>query len=350
MTSLVFTDFDSLRNQHFPTDAMIEAMRQGLPAMMEGRGSTQQALNQTLARHLQCEPEHVQALHGASQIYPILKRLVGVRPVLRPEPSLGEYARVFPRATTYADATTGFDLAAFDAAIPSDGVVIIATPNSPTGTVVPTAWVDDCVRRHPHALFVVDESLADFSDETPLVERLKADPVSNVIVIKSLGNAAGVPGLGLGYVYCLNPEVIRVLDDEIPMWNLSRPAEFFLELMLAHRADFERSLAATKADRAAFAAILAKVPVVARVHEGGGNFLLASLRGPDPAMAGAIRTELLAQHNIGVADASYRLRPALPRLRVAVRLPDDNARFCRALDSVTIAVPPDSVPIRGVLK
>ncbi len=338
MTSFEFTDFDSLRNQHFPTAAMVEAMRLALPAVTETRGSTQAELNRTLARYLRCEPEHVQVLQGASQIYPILKRLVGVRPVLRPEPSLGEYARVFPRAKAYVDAI-GFDLAAFDAAIPSDGVVVIATPNSPTGTVVPTAWVDECVRRHPHTLFVVDESLADYCDETPMVERLKADPVSNVIVIKSLGNAFGVPGLGLGYVYCLNPEIIRVLDDEIPLWNLSRPAEFFLELMLAHRADFERSLAATKADRSAFAGILANVPVVARVHAGGGNFLLASLRGNDPAMAGAIRTELLAQHNIGVADVSYRLRPALPRLRVAVRLSEENARFCRALDSVTIAVP-----------
>lgn len=339
MTSLAFTDFDALRNHHFPTEAMVEAMRLALPAVAQTRSSTQAELNRTLARYLLCEPEHLQVLQGASQIYPILKRLVGVRPVLRPEPSLGEYARIFPRAKTYADALAGFDLAAFDAAIPGDGVVVIASPNSPTGTTVPTAWVDECVRRHPHTLFVIDESLADFCDETPIVERLKADPVSNVIVIKSLGNSFGVPGLGLGYVYCLNPEVIRVLDDEIPMWNLSRPAEFFLELMLSHRADFERSLTATKADRAAFATILANVPVVARVHEGGGNFLLASLRGNDPAMAGAIKTELLAQHNIGVADASYRLTPARPRLRVAVRLPDENERFCRALDSVTIAVP-----------
>lgn len=337
--SLEFTDFDSLRNQHFPTGAMVDAMRLAWPTVTHTRGSTQAELNRTLARYLRCEPEHVQVLQGASQIFPILKRLVGVRPVLRPQPSLGEYERIFPRAKIYADAIAGVDLAAFDAAIPSDGVVVIATPNSPTGTVVPTAWVDECVRRHPHTLFVVDESLADFCDETPMVERLKADPVSNVIVIKNLGNSFGVPGLGLGYVYCLNPEVIRVLDDEIPVWNLSRPAESFLELMLAHRADFERSLVATKADRAAFAAILAKVPVVARVHEGGGNFLLASLRGNDPNMAGAIKTELLAQHNIGVADASFRLRPALPRLRVAVRLPDENAWFCRALDSVTIAVP-----------
>ena len=338
MLSIELTDFGVLRNQHFPTDAMVEAMRQGLSAMMQRRGSTQKVLNQTLARHLRCEPEHVQVLHGASQVYPILKRLVGSRPVLRPDPAPDAYERMFPQARAYPD-SVGVDLAAFDAAIPGDGVVLIVSPNSVTGTVVPTEWVDACVRRHPHTLFVVDESAIDYCDETPLVERLEADPVSNVVVIKSLGNSLGVPGLRLGLVYCANPEVIRVLDDELPICNLSGPAEFYLELMLKHRPEFEHSLTETKADRAAFAVLLGHVPVVARVHSGGGNFLLATLRGTDATMAGAIRTELLAQHNIDVKDVSGRLRPRLPRLRVAVRLPDDNARFCRALDSVTIAVP-----------
>ncbi len=332
------TDFAFMRNLHFPTDAMLAAMRQALPAVMRSYGSTQKVLNQKLAWHLLCDPSHVQVLHGASQVYPILKRMVGDRPVLRPEPTFGEYGRMFPRARTYADAA-GVDLDRFEAAIPNDGVVVIVTPNSPTGTVVPTGWIDACIRRHPHTLFVVDESFIDFCDETPMVERLEADPVANVIVIKSLSKSFGVPGLRLGYVYCNNAEVIRVLDDEIPIWNLSGPAEFFLELMLKYRSDFERSLAATKADRAAFAEMLAAVPVVERVHPSGGNFLLVSLKGNDPAMGALIRAELLEQHNLDVKDVSNRLSPKAPRLRVAVRLPDDNARFCRALDSVTIAVP-----------
>ncbi len=338
MSSLEFTDFGALRNQHFPTDGMVEAMRLALPAVMQRRGSARKVLNQKLARHLGCEPEHVQVLHGASQIYPVLKRLVSSRPVLRSQPLADEYERMFPRARAYAD-STAVELAAFDAAIPDDGVVLIESPNSITGTVVPTEWIDACVRRHPHTLFVVDESLIDYCDETPMVERLQADPVSNVIVIKSLGNSLGVPGLRLGFVYCANPEVIRVLDDELPVRNLSGPAELYLELLLTNRSEFERSLVGTKADRATFATMLANVPVVARVHSGGGNFLLASLRGPDPNMADSIRTELLAQRNIDVKDVSNRLQPAAPRLRVAVMLPEGNARFCLALDSVTIAVP-----------
>ena len=325
------TDFAFMRNLHFPTDAMMAAMRQALPATMQSYGSTQRVLNQKLAWHLLCDPSRLQVLHGASQIYPILKRIVGDRPVLRPEPTFGEYERMFPKARTYRDGPRGVDLTAMDAAIPENGVVVIVTPNSPTGTVIGTEWIHDCAHRHPHTLFVVDESFIDFSDETPMVTRLEADPSPNVFVIKSLSKSLGVPGLRLGYVYCANTEVIDVLGDEIPIWNLGGPSEFFLELMLKYRPDFEKSLAATKSDRALFAEGLAAVPVVDQVHASGGNFLLVTLKGDDPSLASVLRMHLLEHYNIDVKDVSSRLEPKAPRLRVAVRLPADNARFCQAL-------------------
>jgi histidinol-phosphate/aromatic aminotransferase/cobyric acid decarboxylase-like protein len=336
--SLDVTDFAYMRNLHFPTDAMVAAMRQALPAMMRSYGSTQRVLNQKLAWHLLCDPDRVQLLHGASQIYPILKRIVGERPVLRPEPSFGEYARMFPRARTYAD-SIGVDLAAFERQIPEDGVVVIVTPNSPTGTLIGTEWIHDCADRHPHTWFIVDESFIDFSDETPMVDRLEAHQQPNVFVIKSLSKSLGVPGLRIGYVYTSNPEIIRVLDDEIPIWNLGGPAEFFLELMLKYRPDFERSLAATKVDRAAFAEQLARCSIVETVHPSGGNFLLVTLRGGDPALGARVRALLLERFSIDVKEVSTRLSPPAPRLRVAVRLPADNARFCDALDRITPPAP-----------
>lgn len=327
------TDFASARNLHFPTDAMVAEMTQALPAAMRRPGSTQAILNQKLASYLRCDPSRVQALHGASQILPILKRMAGTRPVLRPEPALGEYSRVFPKASLYRD-SPGVDLDALDKTIKADAIVIIITPNSPTGTVVPTQWIHNCARGHGHTLFVVDESFIDFSGETSMVERLEADPVENVFVIKSLSASLGVPGLRLGYVYTTNPEVICVLDDEIPIGNLSGPAEFYLELMLKYRPDLERSLDQTKADREEFAAILEATPAVARVHPSGGNFLLIDLRARDPILGARVREQMLARFGIDVTDVSTRLLPHAPRLRVAVRLPHENQRFCEALTAV----------------
>lgn len=329
------TDFAYMRNLRFPTDAMMAAMRQALPAVMRSYGSTQRVLNQKLAWHLLCDVSRVQVLHGASQIYPMLKRMVGDRPVLRPEPTFGEYARMFPSGATYPD-SAAVDLAALEQRIPPNGVVVIVTPNSPTGTVIDSGWIFDCATRHPQATFIVDESFIDFSDQVSVVTRLEARPLKNVLVIKSLSKSFGVPGLRLGYVYTADAAVIQELDQEIPVWNLGGPAEFFLELMLKFRPDFERSLAATKSDRASFASALEALPIVDRVHSSGGNFLLVTLKGDDPGMGARIRTHLLERFSIDVKDVSDRVLPKAPRLRLAVRLPHENARFCEALHAVSL--------------
>jgi histidinol-phosphate/aromatic aminotransferase/cobyric acid decarboxylase-like protein len=265
----------------------------------------------------------------------MLKRIVANRPVLRPEPTFGEYQRMFPNAETYPD-SIGVDLAALAKRMPDGGVVVFVTPNSPTGTVIGTEWILACAVRHPRTFFIVDESFVDFSDETPMVTRLERDPQPNVFVIKSLSKSLGVPGLRLGYVYSCDPAIVRVLDDEIPIWNMAGPAEFFLELMLKYRPDFERSLLTTKADRAMFATRLAGLPSVETVHPSGGNFLLLTLTGGSPSVAGRVRAELLARFSIDVKDVSTRLSPPAPRLRAAVRLPADNARFCASLDEVSL--------------
>lgn len=312
---------------------MLAALAGALPSVIRRDGSTRAILNRKLAAHLRCDPARLQALHGASQIFPILKRMAGTRPVLRPEPTFDQYARTFPRAATYRD-VPGVDLDAFDASIKPDALVIIVTPNSPTGTLIPTAWIHDCARRHGHTLFVVDESFLDYSGETSLVDRLEADPVENIFVVKSLSNSLGVPGLRVGFVYTTNPEVVRVLDDEIPERNLSGPAELYLDLMLQHRADFDGSIERTKADRRQFAALLEATPAVRRVHPSGGNFFLLDLRARDPILGLRVKEEMLARYQIELEDVSKRLLPRAPRIRVAVRTPDEHAHFCEALTQV----------------
>ena len=312
---------------------MVAALAEALPSVITRDGSTRATLNQKLAAHLRCNPARLQALHGASQIFPILKRMAGARPVLRPEPTFDQYARAFPRASSYRDAP-GVDLDAFDASIKPDAIIIIITPNSPTGTVIPTVWIHECARRHGHTLFVVDESFLDYSGETSLVDLLEADPVENIFVVKSLSNSLGVPGLRLGFVYTSNPEVVRVLDDEIPERNLSGLAEQYLDLMLRYRGQFDRSIEQTKQDREHFAGLLEATPAVRRVHPSGGNFFLLDLRARDPILGLRVKEEMLARYQIELEDVSKRLMPHLPRIRAAVRTPDEHSQFCEALSQV----------------
>jgi len=196
---------------------------------------------------------------------------------------------------------------------------------------VPTAWLHAFAARHLDRRVLVDESFVDFSGEEPLLRRLEREPLPNVVVLTSLSKSLGVPGLRLGCVYSSDTALIGTIGARLPVWNLSAPAEFFLELLLKYRTDLEASIAQTIADRERFAAELAELPIVRAVLPSGGNFLLVRLAGTDAALAGRVRRDLLARFAIDVKDVSTRLPGLGPCLRVAVRLPDENAQLATAL-------------------
>ena len=325
-------DFHFLRNLHFPTDAMIAAVRQALPGLLRNYGSSQEVLDQKLGWHLKTTPGRAIALHGASQIYPGLPELLGPGPVLSPQPTFGEYRRTFPGQQTYADAP-GIDLAALEAQAAGVSTIVFVSPNNPTGTTLPTEWLHDFAARHPKQRVIVDESFVDFSGERPLVERLEEKPLGNVLVLKSLSKTLGVPGLRLGYAYTSDPELQRAIRARIPIWNLSAPAEFFLELSLKFRPELTASFQRSAADREDLAARLRALDCVAQVFPSGGDFLLVRLRGEAPA-AGRRMLEALLARNLYVKDVSERFSPPAPWLRLAVRLPADHARLCEALAAV----------------
>ncbi|HVB37708.1 MAG TPA: aminotransferase class I/II-fold pyridoxal phosphate-dependent enzyme, partial [Vicinamibacterales bacterium] len=326
-------DFAFMRNAYFPTDAMMAAMRQALPDTLRSYGSTQAVLNEKLGYFLRVDPARLQVLHGASQAFPLLQEEFAGRHLLVPAPTFGEYQRVFPDAEHYADAP-GIDLDAIERAADRVDMVVFVNPNSPTGTTVPTAWLHAFAARHPRLPVLVDESFVDFSGEEPLLRRLEREPLANVLVLTSLSKSLGVPGLRLGFLYASNPAVVKAFGARLPIWNLSGPAEFFLELLLKYRADLEASIARTIADRAQFAADLGRLPLVREVVAGGGNFLLVRLNDTDAAMAGRLRAALLARFAIDVKDVSSRLPHLGPCLRVAVRLPQENARLTAALEAL----------------
>ena len=328
-------DFAFMANAYFPTDAMVAAMREALPALLHNYGSSQPVLNEKLALVRQCRPDRVQVLHGATQFYPLLPSLVGARPALVPTPTFGEYARLLPQASTYHDAP-GYTLDAVRAQLPHGGLLVVVNPNSPTGTTVSTDAVYRLAAERPDALVLVDESFLEFSDERSIIERLEHAPLANVVVLTSLSKSLGVPGLRLGFVYACDTDLVRQVGAALPIWNLSAPAEYFLELVLKFRNELAESIARTRIDRAVFADALAALPCVTRVFPSGGNFLLVQFAGTHESSGATMRQRLLADARIEVKDVSARMGLGAPCLRVAVKRPDDNARLLAALTAMDV--------------
>lgn len=330
--SLAVEDFSFMRNEHFPTAAMLAMLREALPSLVGNYGSSQAVLDEKLAWFLRCDPARLLTLHGASQAFPILRQLLGERRVAIPTPTFGEYPRMFPTAALYPDALLDGDGngALYAAAAADCDVLVVVSPNNPTGTTVPTAELHALAASHPETLIVVDESFGEFSDEPPLVQALEAEPLANVVVLVSLSKTLGAPGLRIGYLYTCDPQLRASVAARVPVWNMGAPAEFFIELLLKFRPELAESIRLTRADRDALAASLSELPGVDAVFAGGGNFVLVRLYG-DAAHAAELRRMLLADEAIEVKDASAKFPDGRGWLRLAARPPQVSERLLRAL-------------------
>lgn len=326
-------DFSLPRNAFFPPAAMHAALGHALPDVITGYGSRQEILDEKAALFVGCDPSRVHLLNGASQAYPILRRLYKDRRVAIPAPTFGEYARCLPQAATYPDllATDPEQLARCARNV---DLLVVVNPNNPSGVTVPTQSLYDLAAGTADTMFLVDESFLIFSGQPSLISLLEAKPLDNILVLTSLGKGLGTPGLRLGYLYTANANLRRSFLEHMPIWGVNALAEYFLELTIKFRPDLERSIKLTVAERSRMLSLLSGQPFVRRVHDSGGNFLLVQLRGEDPAIASRLRQELLSTSRIEIKDVSGKYPDRLPRIRIAVRRQEDNDRLLHALQSL----------------
>ena len=325
-------DFCFLRNMHFPPPAMLGELRRNLPALLYNYGSVQAVLDEKLAWWLLCQPGRATAVNGLSQVYPWLSRRLKNRRILLPNPTFGEYARGFPLHATYPD-NFAINLQDVERKLRDADICIVVSPNNPTGTEVDIGALFDLIERHPTKLFLVDESFQGFNTQLSLVSWLEKTPLPNVLVLASLSKTMGVPGIRLGYVYTCDPTWRQALLEELPIWNLNAVAEALLELSLKFRNEWRASLQTTRHDRAVFADELRACPVVEKVVEGGGNFVVAAMK-EAATPPGGFAEWLLQEHNIYVKDISRRINDGRAWLRLAVRLPEENRQLVEALHVV----------------
>jgi histidinol-phosphate/aromatic aminotransferase/cobyric acid decarboxylase-like protein/choline kinase len=325
------TDFAFIRNMYFPTSSMLSQLRANLPELATNYGSAQAILDLKLAYFLLCQPNHVHLLNGASQFSPILRRWFRPERVLLPDPTFGEYRRIFPAAHSYRDSGV-IDLTEVEDKARDVDLVVVVNPNNPTGTTIPTDEIKSLATRLSDKLVLIDESFIEFSGQSSLIPWAETEGVGNVVVLKSLSKSLGIPGLRLGYVFTVDTELGHRILHELPVWNVNSLAEHLLEIILKHRNDLDASIKQTVIDRERFAAALDDLDIVERVYCSGANFLLVALS-LSVESARQLADELLEQDNLYIKDVSTRFDGGQAYWRLAVRTPESNNRLCAALRS-----------------
>jgi histidinol-phosphate aminotransferase len=175
---------------------------------------------------------------------------------------------------------------------------IVCNPNSPSGTTVPVAELEELARALPDSLLVVDEAYADFADSnaTSLVGRLP-----NVIVLRTLSKSYSLAGLRVGFALttpALACELHKVRDS----YNVGRLAQAGALAALEDQEWMRANVERIRSTRARLCAELASLGYETLPSE--ANFVLA--RRPGRALAGVATTlrerGVLVRHFAEVPD------------------------------------------------
>lgn len=210
-------------------------------------------------------------------------------------------------------------------------IVLIASPNNPTGTATPI----DALRSLASAVgdvdgvLVIDEAYAEFrhSGVPSALELLEEFP--HVIVTRTMSKAFAMAGARIGFA-AAHPAVVEALQVVRLPYHLSAITQAVATVALGYAAELQRDLDVLRGERdAMYSALLDRQLTVV---PSDANFLLFGSF-PD-------------RHVVwqGLLDRGVLIRETGPAgwLRVSVGTPQENARFISALDEVLAPTADDS--------
>lgn len=156
--------------------------------------------------------------------------------------------RAFPRAADF-----GVDVAQAEERITDlrPQLVLLTSPNNPTGTALPQA---DLVRlldraRAVGAMVIVDEAYAEFRREgTPTALPL-LDRFENLVVTRTMSKAFGLAGARVGYAVAADPRVVETLRVVRLPYHLSGVTQAVATAALAHADALQAQVALIREER-----------------------------------------------------------------------------------------------------
>lgn len=243
---------------------------------------------------------------------------------------------VIPHSLKLAGATVGtidtlpdmeFNIAALEEALESGAkIAMFASPDNPSGCLLPPekvlAWCD----KYTSILFVIDEAYAEYSRKS-LASRVPE--FDNLLVTRTFSKAWGLAGLRLGVVIGTEQNIEFLQRVRLPfsvnaaaIWTLNRLLDRSEEVMI--RADN------TLREKQTLISDLEKRGCL--IKKGEGNFFLLSM-----GINASRFTSYCQDNGILIRNRSLGQKPGdnilWGMVRVSVGTSEENAKFLRAFDS-----------------
>lgn len=335
-------DFCYLVNPYFPNSRMREEMKSNFDTLLTEYPSGMRVNAQLAARYADIRPDQIIVGNGAAELIHTYLRLHPSCPTGITLPTFEEYPnRLAPehRICFQPDHTnftyTSSDLIAF---FQDKGIkrLILINPDNPSGNLLSKAELLSLISWTKQAgiRLIVDESFLDFAhpeNRLSLLDKSLLDENPHLIVIKSISKSYGVPGLRLGFLASGDQALIAELKKEISIWNINSFAEFYMQIFIKYKDDYNRACERFLAERERFLNRLRQIAFL-RVIPSEANYFLCEVL--PPYTSTQLCTTLL-ERNILIKNCATKAGfEGKSYIRIAIRDQRDNDRLISSLSDL----------------
>lgn len=207
------------------------------------------------------------------------------------------------------------------ASLPEVKVIMICSPNNPTGNVTTPGEIEDILEK-TNSIVVVDEAYSEFGGES-CISLLGRHP--NLVILRTFSKAFGLAGLRVGYLLAGRPIINELLKVKQP-YNLNAFSQTAACVVMENLPTFRERIERILEERKALFSELSALPGV-KAFPSQANFIMFQT----PLPAEKIYSGLLKR---GILIRNVE-SPSLPRcLRVTVGTADENRVFIERLGEI----------------
>ncbi len=303
-----------------------------------------------IAEHTGVSTEHIVVGNGTTELLYAFLRVLPCKRVILPVPSYVDYARAAKVAGLSVVAFTldeeddfTLNLDTLGALIQADDLVIIATPNNPTGKDVDHAQLLSLIKNCPASYFLIDEAFADFIEGTHTL----GGKAPNILTLNSMTKFYGVPGLRIGYGI-LSPSLAGQVKENLPPWTVNSLAQAVGTAALRDTVYQSKTRQVCQELRLELADGLRRMHQL-KVYDSKANYLFIKVVNGGTATAVA---DFCLQHGIMIRRCDNYQGLALPQLffRIAVRTQRENLRLLEVLDNFFDGATPRKSPSQDLCR
>ena len=286
------------------------------------------SLREKLAEKDRIPVEHILCGNGSTELLYLIPRVLRPSKALILSPTYSDYERALSGSGSsvshlllHKEDDFSLDLDRFIQAM-KEGVdlLILCNPNNPTGTLVPLVDIKEIlsVSTFTRTTVVIDEAFMDFVLGQSV--RFQVTEYENLLVLRSLTQFYGIPGLRAGCLYGPRELIDRIQEHQEP-WTVNRLSAAAVTAALDDEEYRQESLRLVQDEREYLSKELGAIPGLC-VFPSSANYLLLETSPPMPdpeqLFVALLRTGILVRNCASFSTLGQHF------IRVAVKEHDEN--------------------------